>query len=128
MLIGGNQAGGVKVIISGNRYPGLLQEAHPWAAYDGRPSDLDQGHDALLMPWISENYVKVIGSLNRGIPTRQEQAKIIALAESVHAEGKRLRLWFTPESEEVWDILLQCGVDILHTDELEKMRNFIDQR
>lgn len=124
----GKKAGGVWPIISGNRSPALLSEAPVPAAYDGRPSDLGKGHDAQRMPWISENYVKVIGSLNRGIPTGEEQAKISALADKVHAEGKQLRLWFTPESEEVWAILLQCGVDILNTDELQKMRDFINRR
>lgn len=128
MIRPGNKAGGVWPIISGNRSPALLSENPLWASYDGRPSDLGQGHDPLRMPWVSENYVKVIGSLNRGIPTGEEQAKISALADKVHAEGKQLRLWFTPESEEVWAILLQCGVDILNTDELQKMRDFINRR
>lgn len=124
----GNKAGGVRPIISGNRSPELLSDTYTLAAYDGRPSDLGKGHDALRMPWISENYVKVIGSLNRGIPTEEEQAKISSLAKKVHAEGKLFRLWFTPESEEVWEILLQCGVDILNTDDLARARTFVNSK
>jgi glycerophosphoryl diester phosphodiesterase len=123
-----SKAGGIWPIISGSRAIKEITEHQPkLASLDGRPAQLGIGLDDQQMPWISENYVRVIGSLNRELPSPDEQEKIKTLAELVHREGKKLRLWFTPESEEVWELLIALGVDILNTDELSRMQGFMER-
>ena len=75
-----DQERAIKIIISGNRPIDLiLQETNPPAFLDGRPADLDKGIPSEKMPWISENYFKVIGSLNMGMPTDLQLIKIKTL-------------------------------------------------
>ena len=50
------------------------------------------------------------------------------LAQRVHAEGKKLRLWAIPDNEMAWAELLDAGVDFINTDELKKLNDFLSQR
>lgn len=116
----------VKVIVSGNRpMDQILHSEDNLAALDGRPEDLEKNIPNKKMPLISENYAKVIGSFNRGIPTHEQVDKIRSLAAKVHEEGKMLRLWFSPEIPEVWEMLIRAGVDLINTDQLEQLNQFL---
>ena len=102
-----------------------MQETNPPAFLDGRPNNLDQNISNVLMPWISENYFKVIGSFNLGEPTPAQKDSIKLLVLRTHQEGKLLRLWASPDKEEIWEILLESGVDLINSDNLEGLNQFL---
>jgi hypothetical protein len=118
----------IKIIISGNRPIDLiLKETNPPAFLDGRPADLEKRIPSEKMPWISENYFKVIGSFNMGMPTDLQLIKIKTLVEKAHAENKKVRLWASPDKREIWEALLTCGVDFINADDLEGLQEFLTE-
>ncbi|SEO96980.1 Glycerophosphoryl diester phosphodiesterase family protein [Mucilaginibacter sp. OK283] len=53
---------------------------------------------------------------------RQRLRMYVLLA---HKFGKKVRLWASPENEAVWRELLNCGVDLINTDRLVELKNFL---
>jgi len=54
-----------------------------------------------------------------------EQQRLRAYVSEAHRYGKKVRLWASPESSVVWRQLLNCGVDLINTDQLEKLKDFL---
>mgnify|MGYP003674061739 CR=1 FL=1 len=123
-----DQERALTIIISGNRPIDLImQETNPPAFIDGRPADLEKGISSKIMPWVSENYFKVIGSFNMETPTDLHKNNIKSLAAKAHKEGKLLRLWASPDKIEVWKILIECGIDLINADDLEGLNRFLTE-
>jgi len=47
------------------------------------------------------------------------------LIDSVHAEGKKIRFWATPDTKSSWLALMNLHVDLIGTDAVESLGNFI---
>ncbi|UFH56728.1 histidinol-phosphatase [Spirosoma sp. KNUC1025] len=120
------QPGAVTVVLSGNRpVQTLVKSKGRLVALDGRPDDIGKGYTPAMMPIISDNYTNQLGWRGQGdIPDDQFQ-KLRQLAERVHRENKKLRLWNSPEDPVVWAKLREAGVDYLNTDQLELVRDFL---
>lgn len=61
---------------------------------------------------------------NGPIPYIEHQRLCTYVAEA-HRYGKKVRLWASPENSMVWRALLDCGVDLINTDQLEKLKDFL---
>lgn len=124
-----NPTGAVQIVLSGNRpVETVKKEASRLVAIDGRPSDLTHGYDSDFMPVISQHYLQVIKWSGEGeIPAYDLQA-LKNLTEQTHKQGKKLRLWATPEKENVWKVLLEAGVDFINTDKLQELQNFLSKK
>ncbi len=92
---------------------------------DGRPDDLGKGYSKELMPVISQTFKKI--SKWNGIDSIPEEdlQKIKMIACKTHQEGKKLRFWAIPDIANVWKTLLDAGVDIINTDKLEELNQFL---
>jgi len=55
----------------------------------------------------------------------QEKTKLCRYVELAHRYNKKVRLWASPESKSVWTELLECGVDLINTDQLVQLRKFL---
>jgi hypothetical protein len=118
--------GAVRIFLSGNRPTQLVyNENVKWAGIDGRPEDIGKGYDASFMPVVSENHFKVVQWDGTGEIPSGERQKLEKLIEKVHGEGKKLRLWASPDNENTWKTLLDAGVDLINTDQLEGLHNFL---
>ncbi len=122
----------VKIFISGHatRRPvqRILNEPVKIAALDGVPEELGQGIPASLMPVVSMDYRKLLTWKGEGTIAAQERTKLQDLVQRTHAEGKKLRLWAAPDTPQVWTILLDNGVDMINTDKLPELRQYLLQR
>lgn len=58
------------------------------------------------------------------LPAEQRQ-RLCAFVNSAHRCGKKVRLWASPENKAVWTELLNCGVDLINTDRLAELRQFL---
>ncbi len=124
---GEKKRGAVTIFLSGDR-PVDLAKADPnrLVGIDGRPSDLGKGYTADFMPVISDNYRKHLSW--RGKKRNKKPAELEALKKWIaeaHEEGKKVRLWATPERKKVWRVLLEAGVDFLNTDQLSELQGFL---
>jgi hypothetical protein len=81
-----------------------------------------------MMPVISDTYKKWSDWNGQSAAKENDLMKIKQLAEKVHAEGKKLRLWAIPDNELAWDALLRAGVDVINTDHLQELDTFLSKR
>ena len=120
--------GVVTVFLSGNRpIATVTAEQHRLVALDGRPADLGKNYTPSLMPVISDSYNNHFQWQGKGPMPKDEKKRLEALAQSTKAEGKLLRLWASPENENVWRTLLEAGVGLINTDELKRFMIFSQQ-
>ena len=120
--------GAVTVFISGNRsFEKVMATPNRFAALDGRPPDLGKEYAPALVPVISDNYKNHLSWNGEGQIPAAELSVLQTLVEKTHSEGKKLRLWATPDRPEVWKALYQAGVDLINTDKLEGLRIFLTQ-
>lgn len=113
--------GAVTVFLSGSRpYDAVVNSELKLAFLDGRPSDLGKQISEELMPVISDNYHNHLKWNGTGEMPEEEQRKLRKLISQVHAEGKKLRLWASPDNPNAWKTFQTLGVDLINTDEPKK--------
>lgn len=126
----GNEVKGpLMVFLSGNRPIATILEADSHIAkLDGRPDDLGKRYPVSKMPVISQNYGKILNWNGKGKIKKKAKKKLRNLIRQVHAEGKQLRLWAMPESENAWKTYLKLGIDWINADDLPRLQNFFLSR
>ena len=114
------------VIISGDRPIQEIENSKPRrAGIDGRVADLDSDKPAALLPLISDNWTNHFRYRGVGSMPDTEREKLHDMVERAHARGRRIRFWATPETPLLWQELKAAGVDLLGTDDLEKLSTFL---
>ncbi len=123
----------VIAIVSGNRPRGLMEsEAIRYAGYDGRLVDLESDAPATLIPVISDNWSRHFSYKGTGSMPANERQKLKKIVETAHKKGQRVRFWATPDRptparQMLWRELLSNGVDLLNTDDLQGLQQFLLQ-
>ena len=123
----------VIAIVSGNRPRGLMEsEAIRYAGCDGRLEDLESDAPASLIPVISDNWTKHFSFNGTGSMSAKERQKLKKIVETAHKKGQRVRFWATPDKpslarQTLWRELLSSGVDLLNTDDLYGLQQFLLQ-
>ncbi len=118
--------GKVMVILSGDRpFRQLLFDDLQLMTLDGRPGDLDKNYATKLMPFISEHAGKICQVTNYDDVGKAEIQRIYEFAAKAKAQGKKVRLWATPEREELWDELVKAEVGLINTDDLGRLRRYL---
>lgn len=119
----------VRIYISGNRpIETIVKEGYSGIAIDGRPDDVGKGFSPELMPVISDHFKNWSYWDGTSKPSAEDVHRIKDLAQRVHGEGKKLRLWAIPDNEIAWAALLEVGVDFINTDRLVELNHFLSQR
>lgn len=117
--------GTVTVFLSGSRpYEAIVSSEPKLAFLDGRPSDLGKQIPAELMPVISDHYKNHLNWNGQGEIPESEILKLRKLVSQVHAEGKKLRLWASPDNPNAWKTFKELGIDLINTD---KPKQFAEQ-
>lgn len=118
-----------QVFISGNRaLHHILNDEKEVAAADGRLADLSKNLPSHAMPVVSDNFKKHFKWRGKGAMPTHEKNKLKSLAAEAHQQGKKLRFWAIPDQPNVWQILLEAGVDLISTDDLQNAGNFLMNR
>lgn len=120
------QPGAITVILSGNRARAALgAQSLRYAALDGRIEDLAGNASAALVPWVSDNWTKVFGWKWTGPMPDADRAKLRELVTQAHSQGRRIRFWNTPDTPAAWRLLRDANVDLINTDHLAALREFL---
>lgn len=119
--------GAVTVVISGHKpYKMVKEEAKRLAFIDEDLRKSDKDTTAVNVYQMSScKYSKLLGWNGRGIFPPHEREQLRRYVSMAHRHGKKVRLWASPENNKVWKELLQCGVDLINTDKLVELRNFL---
>lgn len=128
---GGRSDKAVLAIISGNS-PREFMESQKirYAGCDGRLSDLESEYTADLIPMISDNWGNHFKWKGAGEMPAKERDKLREIVQKAHEKGRLVRFWSTPDNpsparEALWRELLSAGVDLINTDDLEGLRQFL---
>ncbi|MCL4180834.1 MAG: phosphatidylinositol-specific phospholipase C/glycerophosphodiester phosphodiesterase family protein [Verrucomicrobia bacterium] len=118
----------VTVTISGNRPREYLeQQSVRFAGYDGRLTDLDSETTPRLIPLVSDNWQAHFQWRGNGPLTEPECMKLRELVRRAHEQGRAIRFWANPDLPEGWAALRNAGVDLINTDNLSGLREFLLQ-
>jgi N-acyl-D-amino-acid deacylase len=126
---GKTRTNAVTAIITGNRSPQMFAgEKIRYAALDGTPDYLDSNLPADFVPWISSNWIETFEWAGHGEFPADEKAKLQEIVAKAHAKGRRVRFWGAPDQPRFWDEMLNNGVDLINTDDLPGLQQFLRQR
>ncbi|WP_234824179.1 hypothetical protein [Bremerella cremea] len=118
----------VTVIISGDRAQKEIAKSNPrYVGIDGRISDLESEAPSDLLPLISDKWSSHFKWKGSGEMPPEEREKLKGIVQKAHQKGRLVRFWATPEKPEVWAELQQAGVDLIGTDDLKKLANFLNE-
>jgi hypothetical protein len=116
----------VTVVISGNcAREAIMAQPVRYAGIDGRPPDLDSTAPAHLLPWISARWGSVFSWQGEGSMPQQQRDRLQEFVRKAHAQGRLVRFWATPESAAFWKELRLAGVDLINTDKLAALQQFL---
>jgi len=134
MAGGGFVRGSVMIVISGNRpIEYMMQQAQRKAFVDGRLNDLTGVNSSLLMPLVSDRWPRYFSWKGKGTMPDKERAQLRSYVRLAHEKGQLIRFWATPdkpgkERDAIWSELLDAGVDLINTDDLTGMREFMPKK
>ncbi len=116
----------VTIILSGNRPLTVLASESPrLAALDGRLPDLDGPSSRHLIPLISDNWRNTFQWRGPGAMPDDERLKLKRIVDQAHQQGRRVRFWAAPDHAAGWAELRRAGVDLINTDHLNGLREFL---
>lgn len=117
----------VTIVLSGNKpYNLIKREKQRLAFIDEDLRDVGKDKcDANVYQMASCKYSSLIDWDGDGIMPDKQRKLLCSYVSKAHSMGKKVRLWASPEKESVWKQLLNCGVDLINTDELATLRKFL---
>lgn len=115
-----------RIVISGNRPTVSDYVKFPsWLTFDGRSNEEVPSFLASHVVLESEAFYK-FGIWNGTSPmTPALRLKLKTYVDKVHAAGRVVRLWATPESLMAYQALLDLGVDYIGTDQLVALAEYL---
>jgi hypothetical protein len=96
-----------------------------YAACDGLMPDLESGAAADLVPVISEQWSQYFKWRGKGLLPDGEAGRLKGIIAQAHEQGRRVRFWGAPDQPEAWRVLFDAGADLLNTDNLTGLRDFL---
>jgi len=117
----------VTVVLSGHKpYDKIKSEESRLAFIDEdlRKTARDTSY-ANVCEMASCKYSNLIQWRGNGAFSDAERDRLRAYVEMAHKNGEKVRLWASPDNKAVWNELLKCGVDLINTDKLVALKNFL---
>ena len=119
--------GMVNIVLTGNKPVDLIsRETNRLVMLDDLLDHASPYQHDHLFAMASCKYSSVLHWTGKGRIPGKEKARLLNLVKIAHSQGKKARLWASPENENVWIELLNCGVDYINTDQLAKLKVFYD--
>ena len=116
----------VNVVISGDRpFATVAADPQRYAGLDGRLADIGSDKPVHLMPMISDRWGSHFKWRGEGEMTADERIKLQQIVSRVHSEGRVLRFWAIPDNPNGWNAMRAAGVDLINTDNLSGLRQFL---
>lgn len=120
--------GPVTVILTGDRWAKttLVDEV------EDRPFCRDSNHYSEDDPeadnkwrWYALRWWSTMDWVGNEDIAEEEKTKLKEIVEDIHAKGRKVRFYATPETEKYWTVALEVGIDLINTDDLERLNEFL---
>lgn len=119
----------VTVIITGNKpLDEMKKEVIRFAFIDENLLNIENKNSSKIYLMASTKYSNLLKWNGKGKIPEQEKQKLLHFVSLAHQQGKKTRLWASPENKNVWKELLNCGVDYINTDKLKELHDFLISR
>jgi hypothetical protein len=116
----------VIAIVSGNRAADVIAADSPrYVGIDGRLSDLESDKPAHLLPLISDHWGRNFRWRGEGEMPKTDREKLDRVIDQAHQKNRRVRFWATPDRPEIWGALRDVGADLINTDDLQGLSQFL---
>ncbi|MDX1932991.1 MAG: phosphatidylinositol-specific phospholipase C/glycerophosphodiester phosphodiesterase family protein [Capsulimonadales bacterium] len=116
----------VTVVVSGGRdIETMKAEKRRFGGIDGRLGDLDSGFPPSVFPWISDSWPGSFRWNGEGEFPEEERKRLVEIVRKAHQRGYLVRFWGAPNTEAIWRVQREAGVDLLNADDLPGMRRFL---
>ena len=99
-----------------------------YAALDGELVDLQSDAPAALIPLISSKWSQHFEWRGAGAMPEAEKPKLQDIVAKAHQQGRRVRFWGAPDQPNFWRAMLANGVDLINTDNLAGLQEFLAHR
>ena len=119
--------GAVTIILSGNKpkSENLVDSKERYVFLDGRLSDIGKNISVNMMPLISIDWKDEFYWRGKNNISKEELNHLNGIISKVHLEGKKIRFWGSPDNDKSWKILYSAGVDLINTNKIIALSNFI---
>ncbi len=121
--------GPVTIVLSGHKPSKVLAgEANRLAFID---EDLKKfgkvKYNALnnISTMASCKYSRLVKWNGYGSFPQKQRERLQKYVDIAHTRGEKVRLWASPENQTVWGELLNCGVDLINTNKLVALKQFL---
>jgi len=125
------QNGPVRIVLSGHKpYDALRADPDRLAFIDEDLRKISRDTTAAsesMLAFASCKYSKLLKWKGSGPLSAREKERLSAFVDLAHRAGAKVRLWSSPDNKAVWQQLLDCGVDLINTDKLARLRDFLVQ-
>lgn len=117
----------VTIVISGHKPYEIIKGETKRLAFideDLKETARDTAYNNIFT-MASCKYSNLIKWTGQGLMPDIEKQLLCSYVMMAHKHGKKVRLWASPENKIVWRELLKCGVDLINTDKLILLKNFL---
>jgi len=117
----------VTIVLSGNKpFKSITAENRRLAFIDqDLRSTYRDTSNTNVYTMASCKYSRLLRWNGEGVIPADEKQLLLNYVTVAHKYGKKVRLWASPENLMVWQELLDCGVDLINTDKLAMLKNFL---
>jgi len=117
----------VTIVLTGNKPYRSIESEHKRLAFIDE--DLHKVNwnsvDKSVVIMASCKYSNILKWKGEGTIPSIEKDRICKITAMGHKMGVKVRLWASPENKAVWKELLNCGVDLINTDRLVALREYL---
>ncbi len=118
--------GAVTIVISGSRPVAEVAALKTrYVFIDGRFPDLRTKISSDLVPLVSAPWNGTFSWQGYGDISAQELEKLRAIIKAAHEQGKLVRFWAVPHSENLWQVFYNEGIDLINADDLPRLQKFL---
>ncbi len=75
--------------------------------------------------WCALHWPGAVGWNGEGEISPDQLEQMRTIVRGVHGQGRRLRFWATPETEAFWRLACDEGLDLINTDKIEELCDFL---
>lgn len=118
----------LRIVISGNMpEPKAFSQYPSFVYFDGRPATTYDAAQSARLALISDSFARYSKWNGRGDMAADDIAKIEQVRDAAHAQGKRLRLWGSPDNANAWATFIRLNIDVINSDHPQDAVKYVSQ-
>jgi alkaline phosphatase len=116
----------LQITISGNVPDPAKWKGFPeYIYFDGRPNTAYSEDQLKRISLISTSFTEHVTWNGKGVLEQEDRRKIASLVNEAHNLGKKIRFWAIPDFRNAWIQLMEMNVDVINTDDVSGLSDFI---